>query len=459
MGNRNAVAVRNRLNNWTAVIIAMVVLLTPLVLGGNRPAIWAISATILAGWTGCYFAVMSLSRARPHAIINNFPLVSSLFGAMAAYNAVQLLPIYDFLPSGLIGSAEAINFGTRITLTPGDTGLALIRWLSYGIFAYLTTQAAVNPTRSKLLLWGLFWAVVVHALYGLILLFQFNDTILFADKWAYAGVATGAFVNRNSYATFLAMGAVVGVTLLGDAFRTRYSTWRRAFDTTKHTFHSTLTFCGLLVIIAALTLTGSRMGFFVACCGVVTILLLMIRRPRLILIIAVTAVLFTAIIAALSLYGSSLLERVVGVERDASTRLELYRQVIGMIFDRPIIGFGGQSFEYAYPLYHQAPVSFDSVWDKAHSTYLTLWVEYGLVFGSFPIMIVAICFFRLLKLDSLQTREASSIAAIACVLVVALHSLVDFSLEIQGVTFLFTAILANGLGRVSSRSATLPEDE
>lgn len=459
MGKTNAAAVRNHLNNWTAVIIVMVVLLTPLVLGGNRPAIWAISATILTGWTGCYFAVTSISHARPHAIINSFPIVSGLFGAMAAYNAVQLLPIYSFLPSALASSSGTVDLGKTITLTPGDTGLALIRWLSYGIFAYLTAQAAVNTTRSKLLLWGLFWTVVVHALYGLLLLFQFNDTILFADKWAYAGVATGAFVNRNSYATFLAMGAVVGVTLLGDAFRIRYSTWRRAFYTTKHTLHSTLTFCGLLVIIAALTLTGSRMGFFVACCGVVTVLLLMTRRPKLILIVAVTAVLLTAIIAVLSLYGSSLLDRVVGVERDAGTRLELYRQVIEMIFDRPLTGFGGQSFEYAYPLYHKAPVSFDSVWDKAHSTYLTLWVEYGLIFGSFPIAIVAICLFCLLKLDDLQTKEASTIAAIACVLVVALHSLVDFSLEIQGVTFLFTAVLANGLGRASSKTACLAKDE
>ena len=79
----------------------------------------------------------------------------------------------------------------------------------------------------------------------------------------------------------------------------------------------------------------------------------------------------------------------------AAVRGDLYRQVWGMILARPWTGYGGEAFELAYPLFHRPPVDPDLVWDHAHSSYLALWTDYGLIFGSMPLLMLLITFVRL----------------------------------------------------------------
>jgi O-antigen ligase len=147
-------------------------------------------------------------------------------------------------------------------------------------------------------------------------------------------------------------------------------------------------------------------------------------------------------------YGTLFLERLGRVGDASDVRMQLYQQVLQMIEARPLLGFGGDSFEYAYPLFHQAPVSVDLVWDKAHSTYLSLWAEYGLFFGSLPMLIVAIIVLQLGAAYVKAPGQDMLIRSGLCVILVgALHSLVDFSLEIEAVTFAFVAIVATAWAR------------
>jgi O-antigen ligase len=151
------------------------------------------------------------------------------------------------------------------------------------------------------------------------------------------------------------------------------------------------------------------------------------------------------------LYGLPLIDRFTSVDRASEVRLQLYEQVLRMIADRPWTGFGGGTFEYAYPLYHQLPVNLDLVWDRAHSSYLALWSEYGLVFGSLPMLAIVLLFATLLLAYWRGAKaDAMIIAAMAGTVVVVLHSLVDFSLEMHGVTLLYCALLAGGVGRALS---------
>ncbi len=139
------------------------------------------------------------------------------------------------------------------------------------------------------------------------------------------------------------------------------------------------------MIVVALIATNSRMGLFAACCGMFTVLMLaMIKMPGgngLKVILPALAFVPLTIGASILIYGSTLVERLDGQEasQDAELRLNLYRQVIEMIKTRYLTGFGGDSFEQAYPLFHQISVDVDVTWEKAHSTYLALWAEYGLV--------------------------------------------------------------------------------
>src|SRR5690606_38321648 len=83
----------------------------------------------------------------------------------------------------------------------------------YAMLFFLVAQVSVNPHRGRQMLRFLFWVTVAYAVYGLVSLTQLGDTLLGLDKWAYLGSATGTFVNRNSFATFLAFGIAMGVAI------------------------------------------------------------------------------------------------------------------------------------------------------------------------------------------------------------------------------------------------------
>jgi O-antigen ligase len=95
-------------------------------------------------------------------------------------------------------------------------------------------------------------------------------------------------------------------------------------------------------------------------------------------------------------------------------------------------------------MFQHAPLAGDTLWDKAHSTYLALWFELGIIAGTFPMLVVAGLLFRaILGLWDTSSRMISA-AAIAVIAVFSIHSVVDFSAEIMADAFLFTAILALG---------------
>jgi O-antigen ligase len=110
------------------------------------------------------------------------------------------------------------------------------------------------------------------------------------------------------------------------------------------------------------------------------------------------------------------------------------------------LGWGGGSFELAFPLYHRLPLLTDGVWDHAHSSYLGLWVELGFLAGSIPILVIAGLGGAALR-AFLRSRENWAIGLAACgaVVVAAVHSTVDFNLETQANTYLLVAILALAL--------------
>lgn len=453
VARRNSQA-RYRLNNWTAGVVATSVFLTPFALGGNRPAIWSFSAAFLFAWSAIYFGRLGFADVSLRATTRHFRTINALFWLVAAFMLLQILPIADLLPRSWLALPNGVDPGRFISITPGDTALALLRWLSYGVLFYLCLQIGASCWRSSLFLKVLFGIVVAHAIYGLVLYFEFDDSILFAEKWAYRGFATGGFVNRNSYATFLAIGATIGSALIGGLIG-EANRWLDLFEKQRGLFIFILV--GLLFIAAALVLTASRMGFFAAMCGSVSAFAIsFLRANKRVSMVAIATIVIVGLIVfttLLVLYGNVLLERLGSVESAANVRADLYRQVWTMIVDRSLLGFGGSSFEYAYPLYHAAPVSPDLAWDKTHNTYLEMWVSYGIFFGTMPLAMLTICFVTLLRLLRPEGKdECAAIAAIGAIVVCAVHSTVDFSLEIQGVAYLFVAVVANGMGGIAQRS-------
>ena len=434
---------QRRLNTIATWLLVFVVALAPLPFASVRPAFSGIWAAYLGVVGLAYFAVLILRGEKLRFDLARVRLPAILLGLTSAVLVLQLLPVIGFtipLPDG-----DNINI-SQLTIAPGMTTLMLCRQLSYGLFAVLVLQVCVNDNRRSQVLQAILVIVVGYALYGMIAL-QSGDTILGMPKWAYIGAATGPMVNRNSFATFLGMGAVLALSML--ASRIVNQTDRHKDDGRIANNFSNMVLLGVAYafLIVVIISTQSRMGLAATLIASAVVVLLTMSTVRNLRVGGYVVVgLVGALAAGLVLFGGGLFERLGSLEGSGEVRGDLYRQTWELIMLRPLTGFGGGTFELAFPLVQHLPVSPDMVWEKAHNTYLTLWSELGLIAGSLPIAAVAIIAFWLLR--NIVARRGSwraQMSGLAVIVLGGVHSLADFSLEIPANTFLFVALVAAGL--------------
>lgn len=441
-----------RLNTITFWILLAVLAIAPLPFGSARALYWAAAAVTVGGVATCYFVAVGVLGLVPRIAIGRFLPQVLMFMVVCGWLVVQMLPI---LPTPLLLSDGTSIEVSTISIAPDQTMLMLIRQLTYGLFFYLMLQACARDQRRRLLFDVLLWVSVAYGVYGMTSLYS-GDTILGLEKWAYYGYATGTFVNRNSFATFLAMGGVIAAARIGKLLSDKAE--KHPSDGGVPNLRSNILIYGLAYafLLTVVLSTGSRMGLFVTIAGAVTAFAIALRRTRLgLFAMAVPAGLGVAIVAMIY-FGQSLFERLGSLESSANVRGDFYVQVWELIMQRPWTGFGGGAFELAFPLVHAAPVNSDVVWNKGHNTYLTLWSELGFVVGSLPIIAVALLGLRIAIGIARKRGSIESQAIGAGVLAVgAIHSLVDFSLEIPANTFIFLALLAAGtVSTVNLRSSS-----
>ncbi len=425
----------NGILSWALLVFLFLV---PIPLGSNRPPFWGLNAMLIGLVAAVYFVTLLLRGASLRITPRQLGPAPLIFAALCLFLLLQLTP---FGAAGPISAA------------PGATLLMLLRQLSFGLLFFLVLQAASNGGRAETMLLGMLAIAVLHAL-GALLMLRSGDTTLGFAKWAYLGSATGAFVNRNSFATFMAFGLVLAGALLLDAL---YKTQRHDPEAPPaggwgRVAILATAFCA---IVAALVASQSRMGVLAAGLGLLTVLLCGLFARRQInrsILLGVAGALLVAMLIAL-LNSGGLVERLLFSEESWAIRSALYRQVLGLIAQRPWTGFGGGSFEVIFPSVHQLPVAIDRVWDKAHNTYLTLWVELGLLAGTAMLVLLGLLGWRLLRaLRRTPARWLPLSTALGALMVAASHSLVDFSLEIQAVAFWFMALLAIGLAQAVDKS-------
>lgn len=445
--------------NTAFFLLVVFLALVPVPLGSNRPFFWYANGAFIASLTIFY-----LARIRAHDRSLRFPLRQIwpewvLILAVPIWLAVQVLPVPEYLANPIwkeAGSALKQPLVQTISVDPAATLGMIVRYLTYLLLFFISLQLTVNSYRARKLLMAVFWIVVGHAMIGFTSLFQWGDSILGAPKWAYQGFATGTFVNRNSFATFLAFGAVVGTALILDELRLGNRARSSDESSRKQPLFVMLGFygTGLFVVLSTLVLTGSRMGATAAATGVLIIVLIFLimssegRRH-----FGFWVLLGAALTAGILWHsGGRLIDRVGSLETSTDERLNLYSQVVDMITARPWTGYGGGSFDTAFPLFHKLPLSADVTWDAAHNLYLELVSDLGAV-GIVPIFVTILLTARLVWGLWSNGAGIAAISAIGVVCVAAVHSTVDFSLQIEANVLFFVVILATGVARSQARKA------
>lgn len=441
-------------NNIFAVLVVLLALIAPIPLGGARPVpqmMLAIAAAVL-----CTLQMLVIYRIDPK---RKLPITQHAPIAIAGVVFVVGLPL-QFLPIGReIGLQDGTFIETaKLTLAGGPSLQGIIRWCSYALVFIVALGVAENINRVERMISWIFYGILVHAVFALITFSFLGDSFLWGEKTYYLGYATGTFVNRNTFATFIGMGIITGIAVTIKKFndpQMRRPGGNKGI-TPRH-IEAAMRLCMLALMGGALLATQSRAGMAATVVGGVVTLFLMNKkagvkmRKTALWLVGVGAVLGAVFLFS---FGQGMIERAIFTVGDSNSRIELYRQTLSMIAAHPLLGYGFDNYQIAFELFHQPDLNTTVIWDRAHNTYLALWSEAGVILGSIPPVIVAMALVS--SFTAWKRREHGFIGpAVACGVIVqaALHSLVDFSFEFPGVNFVFVIILALGVANFRRKSA------
>jgi len=413
-----------------ALMVGLIAL-SPLPAGSNLPVAWLFWASLIGLISG---VIMWRRPSYTQVWMRHRALFATGLG-LAMFALFQSL-----WPGAAVGDAPARFWADQylLTLSQSDSVFAAVRIASSVVFLSLCIWAFAGPGRARRAAEAIFVAITLYAIWGVAAIGTGGGSVETALVGQKPVPVTGPFTNHNAFATFLGFGFVTGLSLF-----TGCSTRKSEHRSLRPRIKQTLIGIGLCLIFAAILATQSRMGMTATLAGAAVPLAVLARSHR-----QWPLVILGAGIIMIALFGQGLTERFLFSSSSLSTRWQLYQQVQGLIAARPLTGFGAGSFPLAFELVHAPGVSSDVVWTRAHSTYLTLWSEYGLLIGSIPI-IAGITVLRGIanRWRVGDADPALAMAAIGAIILAAVHSIFDFSLEIQANAFLLLAILGLALAR------------
>jgi O-antigen ligase len=129
-----------------------------------------------------------------------------------------------------------------------------------------------------------------------------------------------------------------------------------------------------------------------------------------------------------------------------------------MIADHPWLGTGQGTFAYAFPSYRSSDAAIFGVWEMAHNTLLEIAAEMGVPIAA---LVVAawLAIFATLIGGVLVRRRGILVpaAALAVALLAALHSLIDFTLQIPGYSVVALCLVGAGMAQSFPEDATVKD--
>lgn len=433
-------------------LFMFVILSAPLPFAANRP--WSESLLILC--IGVIIIIEALSNNNQAGSNRQFLLRISpgilLWSGILFWAWAQSIPgLAAQLAHPLWQETAAIigrPINATISLDPEATKYAVIRLLAYGSVFWLSARFCRDPEKAALTLKLFVIAAGLYALYGLISFFSGNQTILWFEKWIYLKDLTSTFVNRNSYATFAGLGFIAALARTFDLISRQRHEVLSLRQSVRDFIELTLTKTWLplsvvFVTAIALLLTHSRGGLLSTSLALLVLLLAtlfsgMISRRLgygLLIITLISGGLF------LNLSGDLVLKRLENTSLSSAIRDDVYARVIDSIEANQNLGSGLGTFEHGFMAYKTENLSFAN-WDMAHNSYLELAMEIG-VPATIAVMLSFLWLFgvNLFGLIRRRQRKIYSVIGLATLTLVAAHALVDFSLQIPGLTVTF-ALLA-----------------
>ncbi len=315
-----------------------------------------------------------------------------------------------------------------------DTIDAILRFIAYvliGLTAAVAFNTEISRRRFAVVFVG---GAVFQAVYGSGEYLTGRQHIFAFVKKYYLDSATGTLINRNHFATLLAMALPLALTLATSRERPDgIRGWRDRL--TRMTGGRALirfyAMTATALIWMGLLLSHSRAGLLAALLGIATLLIRLqaARTARWTFAIA-GGVLFALLALELA---QSPLERFAALKVDLETkggRFTVWHDASALVVARPLLGWGFGTFESAFPMVQSANIQ--SLYDHAHNDWLEWTIEGGIVTLA-SALVILILNLRPTMLTGDGLIEGVLVGCQSAIVAVAVHGLWDFSLRIPTV--------------------------
>ena len=437
-------AEKSRLGAFTFISVGLLLLFCawiPLYQGSNRAVLWAFNGMAVA----FLFCLVHLTNNGerdhlPRAWIG-FVVLIALVGwvGTAGVRGLVLMPF-----DAQSGSLDSLLTGPPlISFSPSDSLLVCLVMMSFAMLWSLSRRLASTLGAQTLLLL-LLVIFGLHAALGFLEItvdYEFPLTEPNFDD--FGAVADGGFANRNTFATYLGLGAVVALALTMRSLSVLNTSALPVLQLSTALLSSFV----LLLILTALLLTQSRMGAASTVSALVMVILSFgfVYRAWIVTGVFLSLVVFGTLAGG---YASvELLERIDDSGADFQTRLLVYQEGLSLWMQRPMTGFGAGSFETIFGAFKSEAVAW-AIWDMAHNTYVTALFELGSL-GS-ALMLILFLWLTLHQLRTLRRDQGiAGLVGLGGLIVVGLHACLDYSLEIYAVTATLMVMLGIGAAPLS----------
>ncbi len=441
--------------------VLVLLLFTPLAFGSVQR--WAVAVMEIISYS--LLCLVLLNRRRDSA--GAAPLRSLTIPSVLAFVffllvLLQLLP----LPPDLLQSISPLSlkiyriFGPSpagsphpVSINPHETTGALLKMLAYfSVFYVIVSQYRTEEQLASLVKVIVFFGCFL-VVFAVLQKMTWNGRIF----WLYpvAGYLQsgsgiwGSFVNRNHFAGYMELAIPLGLGLLlytGPRARAlpgvTAGTRLARFMADQRFVPFMTVFLGVIVMAAALFMTLSRGG--IAGFGLSFVFFVWITQKRRSLrsrslVLGMIAAVITVVIVIAS--WNQLEERFESLEEQHVSRLEVWKDSLGLSRDFLFFGSGLGTFESAYLRYQTGNTL--ALFDHAHNDYIELLTDTGIagfVIAGIGAVLFFITVYRRWRRKRGLFGKCIGAGALASLMAIVVHSTTDFNLHIPANALLFSII-------------------